>query len=72
MDPYEQVKAYYASNQPAGFQATMAGETTGEDGNRTYNSYLVRPDNEMMIILNIYEDKTEGKVSINQTASKPD
>ena len=50
----------------------MAGETTGEDGNRTYNSYLVRPDNEMMIILNIYEDKTEGKVSINQTASKPD
>jgi cytoskeletal protein RodZ len=71
-DPYEQVKAYYQSNQPAGFLDTMSGETTGEDGNRTYNSYLVRPDNEMMIVLNIYEAKAEGKVSINQTMSKPD
>jgi len=71
-DPYEQVKAYYQSNQPAGFQDTMSGETTGEDGDRTYNSYLVRPDNEMMIVLNIYEDKADGKVSISQTESKPD
>ncbi|MEI6509710.1 MAG: hypothetical protein WCO14_02055 [bacterium] len=71
-DPYEQVKVYYQSNQPAGFQDTMSGETTGDDGNRTYNSYLVRPDNEMMIVLNIYEDKAEGKVSISQTESKPD
>jgi cytoskeletal protein RodZ len=71
-DPYEQVKAYYQNNRPAGFLATIDEENTAEDGNRTYTSYLVKSENQTMIILIVTEDKTVGKVTIDQAQRKPD
>ena len=71
-DSYEQVKAYYESNQPAGFQTTMAGDDTGADNNRTYSAYLLKPEDKAMIILNISEYKDAGKVAIHQIENTPD
>jgi cytoskeletal protein RodZ len=71
-DPYEQVKAYYQNSRPAGFLATIDEEKTAEDGNRTYTSYLVKSENQTMIILIVTEDKTVGKVTIDQAQRKPD
>jgi hypothetical protein len=66
-DPYEQVKAYYEGNQPAGYSSTYSGENTDDNGARTYSAWLASADQKKFYMVGVTENKDENKVDISQT-----
>jgi len=66
-DSYDQVKAYYQSNKPTGFDTNYSGENTDDSGARTYSAWFASADQIQFYMVGVSENKTENKIEISQT-----
>lgn len=66
-DNYDQVKDYYENNIPSGYSNTYSGESTDDNGMRTYTLWFSSPDMDEMYTVAVTENSEEGKVEIVQS-----
>jgi hypothetical protein len=65
-DDYQTVADYYENLNLAGFQQTYSGETTDDNGARTFSRWMASGANDEWYVISVSENKDDNKVEISQ------
>ena len=65
-DDYETVAAYYENLNLSGFQQTYSGETSDDNGARTFSRWMASGANDEWYVISVSENKDDNKVEISQ------
>ncbi len=65
-DDYQTVADYYENLNLAGFQQTYSGETSDDNGARTFSRWMASGANDEWYVISVSENKDDNKVEISQ------
>lgn len=65
-DDYQTVADYYENLNLSGFQQTYSGETSDDNGARTFSRWMASGSNDEWYVISVSENKDDNKVEISQ------
>lgn len=65
-DDYQTVADYYENLNLAGFQQTYSGETSDDNGARTFSRWMASGANDEWYVISVSENKDDNKIEISQ------